>query len=287
MFRFLREALVDLIYPPSVQCPLCHKPKASPQGGPVCRRCQEQLAALKVDLINCFCCGRYFQKENPDSIIYCKGCQKSRPGFELARAIGPYAGILREAVHQLKYLGQLSLAEPLGKLMAAAIREELKRVVLEQHLVEAPRVVPIPLHPNRLGERGFNQAELLAEVVARELRLELDSGLLVRCTDTPSQTRLTREERRLNLTGAFALGKAKTVAMPGRPILIVDDVLTTGATAEECARVLRGVNCGPIIVVTTATGKFKDSVEDDGDDLNLSHQVIRVKNSDRGGFYER
>jgi ComF family protein len=176
--------------------------------------------------------------------------------------VGPYEGILREAVYQLKYQGRLTLAEPLGKLMANTIRKELNQVVVgvgkERSSVLKPLVVPVPLHPNRLGDRGFNQAKVLAEVVARELSLELDAGFLVRTADTPSQTGFSREERRINLADAFTAGKS-VAAILGCPIVLVDDVLTTGSTCEACARLLLDWGSGPVVVVTIATGKLKVS----------------------------
>ncbi len=320
-FNWLGEALLGLIYPPSVSCPLCGKPGSfHPAREAVCGRCQTAIAELQAGLLCCRCCGRFFLQTERTIVAaadwYCPGCQKSRPGFDFARAVGPYAGILREAIHKFKYLGKLSLAEPLGKLMAAAIREEFlpavaaasqsgggktggsvvgaagatrdaKAGVTRDGAVDpaesatagaagavgvrdattgaarggAACVVPVPLHPQRLGERGFNQAELLAEIVAQELKLEFAPGMLARGKHTPSQTQLSREERQLNLQGAFVLGRGhgdsgllKPASLTKPAVLIVDDVLTTGSTGAECARVLREAVSGPIVLVTTATG---------------------------------
>ncbi len=356
-FNWLGEALLGLLYPPSVSCPLCGKSSGSfhPAREVVCQRCQTAIAKLQANLLRCHCCGRFFrQTEKPVAAApdwCCAGCLKSRPDFDFARAVGPYAGVLREAVHMFKYLGKLSLAEPLGKLMAAAIREEFQWATAGGQpgssavgaadvtrdaiagaagsmesgasgvasatrdaaagatrngaagggaanqsgrgaagpagigMTGAACVVPVPLHPQRLRERGFNQAELLAEVVARELKLEFAPGMLARSKHTSSQTRLSREKRQLNLRGAFVLGSGHVhsgspksasltnqaglskpaaltnkksspdhAVLPNQAVLIVDDVLTTGSTGTECARVLRQVTCGPIVLVTTATG---------------------------------
>jgi len=117
-----------------------------------------------------------------------------------------------------------------------------------------PLVVPVPLHPNRLAERGFNQAELLATAVASELGWQLHNQLLIRQVDTVSQTRLNRSERLINLQGAFAVREPNRNVR--QPIVLVDDVLTSGTTSEECTRVLQQAGYGPVMVITIATGKI-------------------------------
>ena len=151
---------------------------------------------------------------------------------------GAHTGALARAVHRLKYRDAAFVARPLGLWLATAL----------PHHLAVDRVVPVPLHPRRLAERGYNQAALLARVVARERGLVSDPVALRRVTDTPTQTTLDREARADNVKGAFA---ARSDA-PGR-VLLVDDVVTTGATLLACAEAIRrggGEVVGALVAAT-------------------------------------
>jgi ComF family protein len=137
-----------------------------------------------------------------------------------------FASPLREVVHQFKYKGVRRLAQPLGQLMAAQL--------VARPLV-ADAVIPVPLHRERLAERGFNQAEALAQVVARALDLPLLATGLERVRATEQQAHLDARQRAANVHGAFRWRGAP----PPRRLLIIDDVLTTGATIGACAEALR------------------------------------------------
>ena len=153
----------------------------------------------------------------------CARCRTSPLQIECIRAVVYFEGVLREALHQLKYRGRTVLAEPLGGLMAA---------YWMQHPLSADVVVPVPLHAARLRERGYNQAALLARVMARRIGLPLDERTLVRQRATASQVDLDASQRKENVRGAFSCFD-RTLA--GRRVLLVDDVCTTGATLEACA----------------------------------------------------
>jgi ComF family protein len=179
----------------------------------------------------------------------CGLCQRAHPPFERAVAYGSYDGGLRDLIHLLKYQQVRPAAEVLGRMLADAIAH------LEPSLPEgAIPVMPVPLHPRKQRQRGFNQAELIARVALKRLdrpqRFQLRTGALVRQRETGSQIGLTRHQRRENLRGAFAVVHPAMVAQ--RDILLVDDVLTTGTTASECARVLRRAGAERVWVVTVA-----------------------------------
>lgn len=183
----------------------------------------------------------------------CAGGDRSSFPFVGAVAAAPFEGVWREAVHALKYHGRQELAAFLGQfLVQRMLREEgLKRWLASQPVV----VIPVPLHPARQEERGFNQAELIARVVARELGLDFWPQGLERLRDTPSQTGLAVEERRSNLQGAFGVAASRRRLLRGRGVLLVDDVLTTGSTCSECVRVLQEAGSGPVWVATVAAGR--------------------------------
>lgn len=143
-------------------------------------------------------------------------------------------------MHRFKYQGWRHLAEPLALLLA-------ERVVVEG--LAASEIVPVPLHPGRLRQRGFNQAELLERQLRRRLGLARPPGELVRIRSTPPQVGRDRRHRLENVRGAFTWRGAD---LGGRPVLVVDDVATTGATLDACASALRSGGAGSVIGITVA-----------------------------------
>jgi ComF family protein len=157
--------------------------------------------------------------------------------FEKARAYGAYQSELRELIHLLKYEGVLPAARILGIMLAEAIY----KLDLERHPM---LVVPVPLHASKRRQRGFNQAETIVRVALKNLgsrNLQLAPIVLVRQRATLSQIALTRPQRVENIRGAFRVAHPSRVE--ARAIWLVDDILTTGTTASECARVLRKAGC--------------------------------------------
>ncbi len=185
-------------------------------------------------------------------------CQRVDPPFERAVACGGYDGGLRDLIHVLKFQQVRPAAAVLGRILAETIAN------LEQAMpVGTIVVVPVPLHARKQGQRGFNQAEIIARSALKQLsrpkRFELCTGVLARRRETGSQIGLTRHQRRENLRGAFALGDPMRIL--NRDILLVDDVYTTGTTASECARVLRRAGAARVWVATVArTLKITDVI---------------------------
>jgi ComF family protein len=159
----------------------------------------------------------------------CAGCRGIGHYFECARAPAIYEGAAREHVHDLKYRARVEIVPALSKMMALlAIRSGMA--------AKCDSAVPVPLHPDKLARRGFNQAELLARSVAMLLGIPMISGALSRRASTGTQTFLDRRHRRDNVLRAFACDEPARVA--GRTVLLIDDVITSGATADGCARAL-------------------------------------------------
>jgi ComF family protein len=164
-------------------------------------------------------------------------------------AYGSYDGGLRDLIHLLKYQQVRSASAVLGRMLGESV------AALETSLPDgAIQVVPVPLHPRKRAERGFNQAEQIARVALQQLarpdRFQLRTGVLVRQRETGSQIGLTRHQRRENLRGAFAVIDPTLIAQSN--VLLVDDVVTTGTTASECARVLRRAGAARVWVVAVA-----------------------------------
>jgi len=170
----------------------------------------------------------------------CAACREREPPFDRARSAVAYDGVAASAIHLMKYQRRRLLARPLGALLLPLLDE----------LGPADGVVPVPLHVGRLREREFNQALALARVVCRATGWPLRWELLERIRPTRAQVGLEAVERRRNVRRAFRVRRAE--AVQGARLLLVDDVMTTGSTVHECARVLKRAGAGAVQVVTVA-----------------------------------
>lgn len=220
--RWLREGadgLLDLLFPLPAGCAFCRGPVAGEGPGRVCDRCRDEVFLDTSDV--CRKCGR----PQPGATGLCQACWRTYPPFGRARAVGPYLGRLREAVLRLKAGGETWLAEPLADLMAARLRAEFFPPDL---------VVPVPAHPRKRRERGFDQARLLAAALCRRLDLPLAAHALARRDDALPQAGLSGVARIANAAAAFH--PAGPARVHGRRILLVDDIYTTGATAAASPR---------------------------------------------------
>lgn len=181
----------------------------------------------------------------------CPDCAIEEPAFERAVNYGAYTGVLRELIHLLKYKRVRAAADLLGQFTAEACLQLEGDIDVEELLL-----IPVPTHKSRMKSRGFNQAELIARAAQRGMeqaigrRLTLDSTSLRRVRFAESQVALNAEERRKQIRGAFQVTSPAHVK--DREILLVDDVLTTGATASECARELRLAGASRVWVATPA-----------------------------------
>ena len=252
-FHGALDALTQALFPP--RCPACGEPAgetaaatASPLAGLVCDRCAGEVQPVSSPL--CVQCGMMFKsRQGPDHL--CQDCMTRPRRFARARAAGVYHKSLMALVLALKYRGKTRVAEPLGRWL-------FETFVDHWTAGEIDRIVPVPLHASRFRSRGFNQAYLLIRHwpdMARErdgggLPWQVARGVLVRHRPTASQTGLDRRARARNVRGAFAVSRPEAVT--GRRILLVDDVMTTGATVDACARVLRTAGAERVDVLTLA-----------------------------------
>jgi ComF family protein len=179
----------------------------------------------------------------PGAAGRCDACRSGRQ-FAAARSFGLFEGRLRELVTRLKYSGDRRLADPLGNLLAGAVSEHLT-------VQDYEAIVPVPLHRDRLRERGFNQAYLLARPMAASARIPIINALQ-RVVKTTAQVGLQGEARRTNVREVFSLHPRARGRVTRRNVLLVDDVFTTGATADECARILRAAEVKRVDVITLA-----------------------------------
>jgi ComF family protein len=217
-------ALLDLVYPPT--CLSCRRAVAA--HGALCPACWREIAFIERPF--CERLGTPFERDLDQPGLISPEAAAHPPVFARARAVARYdSDKARSLAHRLKYHDRLELAGPVGRWMARAGAELL---------AEADLLAPIPLHRLRLAARQFNQAAALARVVSRECGLPVEALALQRIKATAPQVGLTRAQRGANLAGAFRVDPERAGLLQGQAIVLVDDVLTTGATANAAARAL-------------------------------------------------
>lgn len=241
----LREAavlvwngLLDVVYPP--RCLVCGRDEADP----LCAVCRSEV----VPLLAPFCdrCGVPIAAGR----LVCEDCEAGpEPHFAWSQAVGQYTGVLRTAIHRLKYDGKGALAAPLGELLATALETPSPLLAPGQAF---DCIVPVPLHPSKLRARGFNQSERIARALASGRGWPLETRGLLRLRKTRTQTALHAAERHRNVEGVF--GVRTPLYFDGQSVLLVDDVLTTMSTVNECARVLRNAGAARVAVLALARG---------------------------------
>lgn len=231
--------VLELIFPADKECPLC----GNPYEGDHCKRCLKEIGEQRYQ--SCTLCGRFLKKALGAEEELCSHCRQQRPPFSLARSVGAYDGLLKEAIYLLKYTGKQSLAGLLARLM-------IELVVREDVFLSVDLVVPVPVCELKLRKRTFNQAELLAMHLGKELGLPVESTSLIRNRNTPNLSKLPARERELVLRGAFQVGKGNGFA--GKRVLLVDDIFTTGSTAGECTKALKEAGAKEVYVATLAAG---------------------------------
>ena len=260
VLRRLLDCMADALFP--ARCLGCGRlfhhaaaawPETAPEDNPsrardfapamalyFCARCRNQWTAVESPL--CPRCGLVFKSRAGEDHL-CGRCL-DRPGaFSRARAAGIYNGSLRVAVHALKFKGAVHLAAPLGALLYDTFRRHWT-------VGEIDVIAPVPLHRQRFRRRGFNQAYLLMRRWALPNETIIVRDLLLRTRATAPQTGLDRRQRRINIKNAFTVHRPDRCT--GRRVLLVDDVLTTGATVEACAAALIRDGASRVDVLTLA-----------------------------------
>jgi competence protein ComFC len=238
VLRLVGDGLLSVLFPP--HCAKCGADTAS--GVHLCASCAGQ--AKKIEAPFCQQCSQPFEGAIEGGFT-CSNCQDRTFHFDCAVTHYLSRGVVREFVHRFKYDRHFYLRHPLAEWMAEALEDERIRAQ------PFDAFVPVPLHAARFRERDFNQAEVLADLLARRTGQPVLQALK-RIRYTTTQTRLDRDQRMENLRNAFRVRHA--AAVQNRHLILVDDVFTTGSTVEECARVLRKAGAASVRVVTVARG---------------------------------
>jgi len=236
---FLRT-LLEIIYPK--KCHGCKSKIEAPSTEElVCRDC---WGKIKVNLPPfCSHCGRHLETKRTAKNI-CPECIKYRLHFDRAFSPCQYQGVLADLIHEFKYKGKDYLAAPLGRLMTDFIS------TYDFPISDIDQIIPIPLNSSRLREREFNQAEALGSLIADKFNRELNKKSLVRSWRNKTQTQLKKAQRIDNVKGSFSI--KNNSGLKKKNILLIDDVLTTGATCSEAAYALKQAGANIVFVLTLA-----------------------------------
>ena len=233
------NAGLGFFYPEA--CQLCGNGRATPRQGFVCADCWRKVRFIRGPF--CECCGRPFEGRITTP-FECGSCRASERHFRYARSAVVADDLVLDVVHRYKYRRALWFEPFLADLL-------LRQAVPELAKEKWDGIVPVPLHFTKEREREFNQAERLAAWLSGAAKIPINKTLLQRVVPTKTQTRLDRRERVANVANAFALRHPGSLA--GERLVLLDDVFTTGATTNACAKVLRGAGAGDVCVWTVVT----------------------------------
>jgi ComF family protein len=240
MLRWFMHGLADIIFPRT--CLACKdKLGAISVHNLICSQCWSKV---RINLPPfCHCCGRHLDKNNLTKNT-CPRCLKTRLHFDRAFSPCVYTGVIKELIHSFKYNNKDYLGLTLSGLMIDFIREyNLPIDCLDL-------IIPIPLSKARLREREFNQARILGSHIGREFNKDVSNDALIRLRHTRTQTELDLDKRASNVKGSFSLTPKADIK--GKKILLIDDVLTSGATSSEAAYVLKDAGAAIVFVLTLA-----------------------------------
>jgi ComF family protein len=240
MIGRLVHGLMAIVYPKT--CFSCRKKLAEKaDDGFLCSQCRGKIKKNLPPF--CVSCGRQLEKRWLAKNV-CPACQKKKLHFDRAFSPCVYDGVIKELIHKFKYNGKEHLGLPLSRIMVDFIKEY--RLPIDY----IDCIIPIPLHKARLREREFNQAQILGRHIAEEFKKDILADAIERYRHTKTQTDLEIDERFLNVRDSFRI--AQPEAIEGKNVLVIDDVLTTGATSSEVAAALKEAGAKMVFVLTLA-----------------------------------
>lgn len=241
LLKKLYHSALDLLFPEEGICFICDKYHEDVKEDHICENCRDELFFINEN--KCPICGKpTYERNTLDRCSYCANMT-----FYFTRAFSPleFTGVLRKTIYKYKYESKSYMYKSFGELMLRTLEKE--------DIGDVDIIVPVPLHRSRKAERGYNQSELLAKYLSSKLMVPIDNNNLKRVKATKVQNKLGRTERHLNVEGAFVVMDNRL--FKDKRILLVDDIFTTGATINECSRVLIESGASEVFVITIATGR--------------------------------
>lgn len=219
------EQIIDIIYPR--RCPLCGKIITKKQGL-ACEVCYKELRYIEEP--RCKCCSKQLNQEEKE---YCYDCSRKEFSYDSGIALWNYTSVLKKSISDFKYHNRKEYSKFYGQEAIKSCGELLRELQLDA-------LIPVPVHWTRYIERGYNQAEVIANEIGKPLSIPVMGNILVRRKKTIAQKKLNNKEREKNLQGAFAISKEnKEFVKQLRRVMIVDDIYTTGSTINTCAKILK------------------------------------------------
>ena len=238
----IKETVLELVYP--TKCPFCGeivsagKKKTAAHNG-ICKECREKYPYISEP--RCMCCGKPLTDPVKE---YCYDCSRQKHFFVDGRSLWVHKDAVENAVYAMKYQNRRIYGQTFGKELA----EQFSSYLWKRKIT---RIVPVPLHLRRKRKRGFNQAEIIAKVLAENTGISMDAGAIKRTRATSPQKELGDKGRKRNIRGAFTAQKS----VKGENIVLIDDIYTTGSTLDEAARVLKKAGAENVYFLTVSIGQ--------------------------------
>ena len=245
MLKSLFHSLLNFIFPPF--CASCHQKILQPESGLICEACWDSIERWKAQ--SCQRCGMQVPSVSESQVpLLCPRCRIPDWACADIRAIGPFKAPLSDAIHLLKYSDRRSVVEKLSFYMEQSLTEAA-------HYREADLILSVPLHPARKRERGYNQAQLLAQALGQIMNKPCPENIIARARHTQTQTKLNKQQRLENVKDIFTVKKPELVK--GKSVILIDDVLTTGATIGSCAGKLLEAGASQVLALTAAAAPLE------------------------------
>jgi competence protein ComFC len=243
----------------SKNCPFCGMKYHTTEI--ICQKCSDTIKMYNQQEF-CRICGKFIaielnrnsnpinsipKKNSPnDNYRLCGQCQREKPPYQAARGIALYQGLFKENIYKLKYHGYRSLAQVLARMM-------VEKIINSSEYHSFDGIIPIPLTREKLMKRRYNHTELLADEIGKLLNIPVYQDAIIRITNLSSQSKLNRNERALNIKDAFQANIGYNFF--NKKFLLVDDIVTTGATITECSKLLKINGAKEILVISLVTGR--------------------------------
>ncbi len=238
-FLELKDDVLDFVYPQ--HCAICKK-NLKREEKDVCEACWSSLVTLPDPF--CPYCRSFYEPEETEC-SYCQSVGRSREEHRIfmVRSLGRFDDYYKELIHRFKYGKKVPLGKRLGQRLGETINGN-------STFLESDFLIPVPLHKSRYRERGFNQSEIIAEEISKVRGIAVSKNVLRRKKNTKDQTNFSPQQREENVRGAFVVTQPEMIR--GKNVILVDDVITTGATLSECARMLKQAGAEKILGMTIA-----------------------------------